>query len=83
MLFLGFTGTAIDETLAATISNLKPGGVVMFGRNIKSAPQVAESKSGRSRSVREIGWFAIADRCRPRGRKRSQDQNGLPTCRLR
>lgn len=42
MLFLGFTGTTIDETLAATIANVKPGGLVMFGRNIKTAPQVAE-----------------------------------------
>lgn len=42
MLFLGFTGTTIDETIAPIISTLKPGGLVMFGRNIKSAPQVAE-----------------------------------------
>jgi len=42
MLFLGFTGTTIDETLKPILSKLKPGGLVMFGRNIKSAPQVAE-----------------------------------------
>jgi beta-N-acetylhexosaminidase len=42
MLFLGFTGTTIDETLKPIIATLKPGGLVMFGRNIKSAPQVAE-----------------------------------------
>ena len=42
MMFLGFTGTTIDETLKPLIANIKPGGLVMFGRNIKSAPQVAE-----------------------------------------
>jgi beta-N-acetylhexosaminidase len=42
MLFLGFTGTTIDQTIGPLISALKPGGLVMFGRNIKSAPQVAE-----------------------------------------
>lgn len=42
MLFLGFTGTTIDETLKPILTNVKPGGLVMFGRNIKSAPQVAE-----------------------------------------
>lgn len=42
MLFLGFTGTTIDQTLKPVIAHLKPGGLVMFGRNIKSAPQVSE-----------------------------------------
>jgi beta-N-acetylhexosaminidase len=42
MLFLGFTGTTINETLKPIIAGLKPGGLVMFGRNIKTAPQVSE-----------------------------------------
>lgn len=42
LLFLGFTGTTIDETLAATLVSTRPGGLVLFGRNIKTAPQVAE-----------------------------------------
>ncbi len=42
MLFLGFTGTTINETLKPIITQLKPGGLVMFGRNIKSAPQVSD-----------------------------------------
>ena len=42
MIFLGFNGIDIDEALGPVIENVKPGGLVMFGRNIKSAPQVAE-----------------------------------------
>ena len=42
MMFLGFNGSTIDEALGSVIANIRPGGLVMFGRNIKSAPQVSE-----------------------------------------
>lgn len=50
MLFLGFTGTTVNETLKKVVPALKPGAIVLFGRNIKSAPQVAEL----NRAVQEV-----------------------------
>lgn len=56
MLLIGFTGTTIDETLSATMALLKPGGLVMFGRNIKTAPQVAElNSSAQAASLKASG----------------------------
>ena len=56
MLFLGFTGTAIDDTLKKVIPALKPGAIVMFGRNIKSAPQVAElNRAAQEESIKSSG----------------------------
>lgn len=56
MLFLGFTGTTLNDTLKKVIPALKPGAIVMFGRNIKSAPQVAElNRAAQEESIKSSG----------------------------
>lgn len=42
LLILGFKGTAINEGLSEVIKESKPGAILLFGRNVKSAQQVAE-----------------------------------------
>lgn len=41
LLFIGFPGTELDRTTRKHLSEVQPGGVVLFGRNIESAEQVA------------------------------------------
>ena len=41
LLFIGFPGTQLDRTTRKHLSEVQPGGVVLFGRNIESAEQVA------------------------------------------
>jgi beta-N-acetylhexosaminidase len=56
ILFLGFTGTTVKDTLKKVIPALKPGAIVMFGRNIKSAPQVAElNRAAQEESIKASG----------------------------
>jgi beta-N-acetylhexosaminidase len=42
MLFLGFGGTVMDETIAAFLDEKKPGGVALFARNIKGTEQTVK-----------------------------------------
>lgn len=42
LLFLGFGGTEMDETIAAFLDDKKPGGVALFGRNIKTLKQTLQ-----------------------------------------
>jgi beta-N-acetylhexosaminidase len=39
LLFLGFGGTTMDDTISSFLKQKKPGGVALFSRNIKSVPQ--------------------------------------------
>ena len=39
LLFLGFGGTVMDETIARFLKDKKPGGVALFSRNVKTVPQ--------------------------------------------
>jgi beta-N-acetylhexosaminidase len=41
MLFLGFGGKVMDESIARFLKKKKPGGVALFGRNIKDSKQTA------------------------------------------
>lgn len=41
MFMIGFMGTTIDGSLSKMIQTVKPGAIVVFGRNIKSARQIA------------------------------------------
>lgn len=41
VLFIGLPGTRLDKHSRALLSEVQPGGVVLFGRNIESAEQVA------------------------------------------
>lgn len=41
LLFVGFAGTRLDRRTRQLFSEVQPGGVVLFGRNIESAEQVA------------------------------------------
>ena len=41
LLFIGFPGTRLDQSTRRLFSEVQPGGVVLFGRNIESAEQVA------------------------------------------
>ena len=40
LLWIGFEGTVYDERLAGLIRRVRPGGVILFGRNIEDAVQV-------------------------------------------
>lgn len=42
LLIVGFKGAHIDEGLDEVIRDTKPGGILLFGRNVKSAEQVAK-----------------------------------------
>jgi beta-N-acetylhexosaminidase len=39
LLIMGFDGLALDRKLAITLASLQPAGVILFARNIESAPQ--------------------------------------------
>jgi beta-N-acetylhexosaminidase len=39
LLLLGFGGTVMDDTIAAFLDDMKPGGVALFGRNIDTPEQ--------------------------------------------
>jgi beta-N-acetylhexosaminidase len=41
LLFVGLPGTRLDKRLRALLSEVRPGGVILFGRNVESAEQVA------------------------------------------
>jgi beta-N-acetylhexosaminidase len=41
LLFVGFGGTVMDETISNFLKDKKPGGVALFRRNIKNAHQVS------------------------------------------
>ena len=41
MLFLGFGGKVMDESISQFLKKKKPGGIALFGRNIKSPKQTA------------------------------------------
>ena len=42
VLFIGLPGTSLDEKSRTLLKEVRPGGVVLFGRNVESAQQVAE-----------------------------------------
>lgn len=42
LLLVGFKGTDMKENLSDVIKETKPGGILLFGRNVKSAEQVAQ-----------------------------------------
>jgi beta-N-acetylhexosaminidase len=42
LLFIGIPGTTVDEDTRRLLDEVRPGGVVLFDRNIESAQQVAE-----------------------------------------
>jgi len=39
-IFIGLPGTEVDEEARALIEEIKPGGIILFGRNVESAEQV-------------------------------------------
>src|SRR5919202_317144 len=41
LLFIGLPGTRLDSRTRSLLNEVQPGGVVLFGRNIESAEQVA------------------------------------------
>ncbi|HEY3037518.1 MAG TPA: glycoside hydrolase family 3 N-terminal domain-containing protein [Pyrinomonadaceae bacterium] len=48
--YIGLTGTELDAETRALIQEVQPGGVIIFGRNVRSAPQLRELLDG----VREM-----------------------------
>src|SRR4030095_8124461 len=38
--YIGLAGTEIDAETRALVEEVKPGGVIIFGRNVESAPQL-------------------------------------------
>jgi len=38
--FIGLPGTTIDQEARELLNEIKPGGIILFGRNIESAEQV-------------------------------------------
>ncbi|HEY0082867.1 MAG TPA: glycoside hydrolase family 3 N-terminal domain-containing protein, partial [Pyrinomonadaceae bacterium] len=41
LLFVGLPGTRLDKRLREMLREIRPGGVILFGRNVESAEQVA------------------------------------------
>ncbi|MFL6228349.1 MAG: glycoside hydrolase family 3 N-terminal domain-containing protein [Pyrinomonadaceae bacterium] len=41
LLFVGLPGTRLDKQLRETLREVRPGGVILFGRNVESAEQTA------------------------------------------
>ncbi|HEV7904375.1 MAG TPA: hypothetical protein VGO96_11090, partial [Pyrinomonadaceae bacterium] len=41
LLFVGLPGTKLDKRLREMLREVRPGGVILFGRNVESAEQVA------------------------------------------
>src|SRR4051794_31620209 len=41
LLFIGIPGTSLDRKTRSMLRRVQPGGVVLFGRNVQSASQVA------------------------------------------
>jgi len=46
LFMVGFEGTAVSSELAAFIKEYKPGGVILFSRNLESAEQMVELTNG-------------------------------------
>jgi beta-N-acetylhexosaminidase len=44
--FIGLPGTELDEEARALIEEIKPGGIILFGRNVESAAQVRNLLDG-------------------------------------
>src|SRR6266487_3661469 len=44
--FIGLPGTELDEEARALIDEIKPGGIILFGRNIETAEQVRRLLDG-------------------------------------
>lgn len=42
LLIFGFSSTSLDQNLKSTLSDLQPGGLIVFQRNIKSPLQIAD-----------------------------------------
>lgn len=56
MFIFGFVGQEIDRGLTATIRALNPGGIIIFGRNIRTAKQLAQlNYEAQKLSLREAG----------------------------
>ena len=45
-LFVGLPGTELDEEARALIEEIKPGGIILFGRNVEAADQVRKLLDG-------------------------------------
>ncbi len=50
LLYIGLPGTELDADARALVSDIQPGGVIIFGRNVESAPQLRSLLDG----VREL-----------------------------
>lgn len=55
--FIGLPGTELDDEARSLIEEIKPGGIILFGRNVESAEQVRELIDGAR------GMLAIAPLC--------------------
>ena len=44
--FIGLSGTELDEEARALIAEIKPGGIILFGRNVEAADQVRKLLDG-------------------------------------
>src|SRR5260370_16669144 len=44
--FIGLPGTELDEVARALIDEIKPGGIILFGRNVEAAEQVRRLLDG-------------------------------------
>lgn len=59
LLWIGFRGTTVDSPLAAFLRDIRPGGVILFGRNIESAVQVRSLTDALYRSSSIPPFIAI------------------------
>ena len=77
--YIGLAGTEIDAETRALIEEVKPGGVIIFGRNVESALQLRKllddvrellPTDRFSESIRKAGWLIGCEKsllpCLPR-----------------
>jgi len=59
LLWIGFEGTSWNPRLETLLDRVRPGGLILFGRNIESARQVRSLTDALSRAVRIPPFIAV------------------------
>jgi beta-N-acetylhexosaminidase len=59
VLMVGVAGETLDAATARRLGQLHPAGIILFRRNVQSAPQLRELVSGLRESIPRPAWIAI------------------------
>src|SRR5205807_3435477 len=56
LFFIGLPGTALDEQTGKLIEEVKPGGIIIFGRNVESPQQLRSEERRVGKECRYRCW---------------------------